>query len=153
MIEISHRTAATLTLTADADFVFRDLPPLLSRLLIQAEAAIRRIDLAFQGDSVDYMTSEGDIALKARLGEDGRRRIVIACNTLVRGNREAGRQLCFEICRRLNATHSVSSIFWQPSRQTIAPDRFTWGALRDLPQRFAAPSTTFVPVQLGSALA
>jgi len=153
MIEISHHTVATISLTTDAQFQFRELPATLAGVLSQADARIHRLDLALRGNSLDYATDQGRVEAQARRGDDGTHRVTVSCNTLIRGSREVGRQICFQMCRRLIARHDVASVFWRPTRQLLEPHEFSWNALLDLPQRFAGPARMYVPAQLGNAAA
>lgn len=144
MFEISHKTAATLTLDRGAALDFASLPAVIGWCLSQAAIRVERIDLCFRGHSAEYHSDHGVIEIHARFREDGKWQIRVSCNTLVRGTRESGRQLCFQLARRVVARRAVETIYWQPTRQDLPPSCFVWHALADLPQRFAAPAATLV---------
>ncbi|QFU08320.1 hypothetical protein PARPLA_02919 [Rhodobacteraceae bacterium THAF1] len=138
MIEISHKTAAAVVLDAKADVTLNDLPGIVGWLLMQSDVQVHSLGLGVTGETLEYMTDHGRLTLEIRGTEDGTRQIDIACTALVRGNREVGRQLCFQIVRRLIARTKVSSIYWQPTRQRIVPTDFTWADLEAAPKRLAS---------------
>ena len=138
MIEISHKTAATVTLSPASTLDLHDLPAIVRWLLGQADVKIHRLDLCLTGESIDYITDHGSVTLSMCASDDGQHRIAIVCNTLVRGDCETGRQLAFQIVRRLIARTDVASVFWTPTRQRLQSDDFTWGRLNDAPQRLAS---------------
>ena len=138
MIEISHKTAATVTLDTTSRLAFNDLPALVSWLLKQADVTVHNLDIGLMGDSIEYMTDHGSLTLTMRDCPAGGSQIEILCNTLVRGSREVGRQLAYQVVRRLIARADVASVMWHPTRQRIFPESFTWGRLADAPQRLAS---------------
>ena len=138
MIELSHKTVATVTLAPQAELTLVALPGLISWMLSQADVQIHRLDLCIPDERIDYRTDHGTLTFKMLEGPEATRQIAVTCNTLVRGTREIGRQLCFQIINRLIARTAVTAIFWQPTRQTLDPAAFTWHQLADAPQRLAS---------------
>ncbi len=136
MIEISPKVSATLTLRQDRGFRFFDLPPVIVQLLTRAGVHVYRVDLAFEGNSARYETDQGTVSVTHAVDARGTERLVILCDTLRRGSREVGRQICYELVRRLIARCRVATVHWRASRQTLLPEEFRWAALADLPQRF-----------------
>lgn len=136
MIEISPKVSATLTLCRDRGFRFFDLPPVIGQLLTKVGIHVFRVDLAFDGNSARYETDQGTVSVTHAVDARGTERLVILCDTLRRGSREVGRQICYELVRRLIAGCRVATIYWRATRQTLLPEEFRWAALADLPQRF-----------------
>lgn len=137
MIEISPKVSASLTLGGDREFRFFDLPPVIGQLLEQADVRVFRIDLGLDGDSVEYSTEQGVVRVERVVDSRGTESLRILCNTLRRGSREVGRQICYQLVRRLISRCQVAVVHWRPTRQTLLPDEFRWAALADLPQQFA----------------
>lgn len=142
MIQISHKAKATLETDPDRGYDFYGLAATIATFLVQAEAQILALDLGLAGESIEYRTDRGDVRVSR--ADDGT--LVVVCDTLRRGDRETGRQICFQLTRRLLTRCPIIAVHWHPTQQRLAADRFTWGRLMDMPQRFAQPAIQFVPV-------
>lgn len=142
MIEIPHKTSATIALARHEAISFYQLPGLVGDVLIHTGATITSLDLGLRGDSIRYGTDQGEVALYGRARDDGSRQVGVTCDALTYGSRDIGRQLCFQIVRRLIGRLSVSSVFWQPTRQRMSPGSFTWDGLADAAQRWGASSAS-----------
>ncbi|WP_085852414.1 hypothetical protein [Palleronia marisminoris] len=126
---------------------FYDLPALIGGVLSRTGASISALDLGLSGDSIRYATDHGDLELLGRLHDDGAWQVTVTCDAV--GG--LGRQLCFQVVRRLIGRFPVSSVFWQPTRQRLAPGSFTWHALTVSPRRWRAPSITIFPANHAAA--
>lgn len=147
MMKISQKAKATLETDPCALIDFFALAPVVARFLGQAEARIFALDLGLGGDTIEYRTDLGDLALHRPTP----RTLCLTCDTLRRGDRETGRQLCFQLTRRLLSRYPVRVVHWHATQQRLEAERFSWGRLRDLPQRFARPEIHLVsPVHSGT---
>lgn len=126
---------------------FYDLPALIGDVLSRTGASISALDLGLSGDSIRYATDHGDLELIGRLHDDGAWQVTVTCEA----GGCAGRQLCFQVVRRLIGRFPVSSVFWQPTRQRLTPGSFTWHALTAPPRRWRAPSMKIIRVNHAAA--
>lgn len=146
MTGTSYKTSAMIAFARN-DEAFYGLPALVGGVLAQTGATVSRLDLGLSGNSIRYVTDHGVLEILGRLHDDGAWQVTVTCDQ----GGSPGRQLCFQIVRRLIARLSVSSVFWQPTRQRLAPDSFTWHALAVGPQRWRAPAVTINPASPGPA--
>ncbi len=148
MIQISHKAKATLEIEGRRQLDFYALSAVVARFLDQAGAKITALDLGLAGESIAYRTDLGDVSLlRCESGS-----LVLTCDTLRRGDRETGRQICFQLTRRLLTRCPVRAVNWHATQQRLEPQRFSWGRLQDLPQRFASPEMRVVfPAHAGPA--
>ncbi|WP_375263272.1 hypothetical protein [Palleronia sp.] len=137
MIELPHKISATIAFARTETTAFYQLPAIIGRVLTQTGATITALDLGLRGDSIRYVTDHGEVALYGRLGSDWSRQAGVSCDALIYGTRDSGRQLCFQIVRRMIGRLSVSSVFWQPTRQRMTPESFTWDSLTEAAQRWS----------------
>lgn len=146
--DASHKTSAMIAFAANEAAAFYDLPPIIDGALTQTGVTVSALDLGLSGDSIRYATDHGILEILGRLHDDGAWQVTVTCET----GGSLGRQLCFQIVRRLIARLSVSSVFWQPTRQRLTPAGFTWHALAVAPQRWRAPAVTIIPASHGAAI-
>ena len=145
MIEISYKTSATIAFSPAHAPEFYDLPPHVAGVLAQFGASVVALDLGFRGDSFRYASDLAEVTVRRRPDGPGLRQITVTCDTIANGSPTCGRQLCFQIVRRLISRLRVSSVFWQPTRHRLTPNGFTWDAVADVSHRVAAQSSGVVP--------
>ena len=136
-----NKIVASLRFDPDDMPSFWMLAAPVSACLRQADVTILHHALALDGQTMEYETDHGRIELEAEQSRGRIGTLTISADIDTVCSREVARQLCFLLSTRIASRYRLSSIHWQPTRQTLAPANFRWGALQDMPDPFRALAT------------